>query len=134
MTRERGPLSRGSAAWAGPARSAHASNADSMSAPERLSRSQAQGSNCSSVVSIASPRLGIRSRACSRSVKPISAGSLAEQRATALDLAPPQRDIARLIEHDLLSLAAQDEAQELVERRIERLAGSFVGIEESKAA
>src|SRR6266702_4789245 len=119
MTRLRGPLSRRSAACAGQARTANASNTDRRTASEHWPRCPAQPSNCSSLVSIAKSRLKFDRRWRFAVSQPISAVLLAEQRAAALDLAPPQRDIARLVEHDLLSLAAQDEAQELVERRIE---------------
>src|SRR5438132_13711326 len=59
--------------------------------------------------------------------------SLRKQRAARLYLACAQRDVARMVEDRLLALAAQDEAQELLERRRERLAGRLVGVEEGKA-
>src|SRR6266403_4485715 len=60
--------------------------------------------------------------------------SLANQGTAGLDLVRSQGDIGGVLEHDLLPLAAQNEAKKLIERRIERLAGRLVGVEEREAA
>src|SRR6516165_1236986 len=65
---------------------------------------------------------------------PFSHASVSEQRTTTLHLVCPQGYVARMLEHYLLSLAAQDEAKELVQRGIERLPGRLVGVEENEPA
>src|ERR1700739_3438359 len=51
--------------------------------------------------------------------------SLAQQRAALADLIGPQWQVDRLVEHDPLTLPAQDELQEFLQRRVERFAGRF---------
>src|SRR5438552_13019987 len=65
---------------------------------------------------------------------PSLATSSGQQAARFLQLICPQRDVARVIEHDLLSFAAEDEAYEFVERRRQRLARRLVDVEEREAA
>src|SRR5437870_3709207 len=52
-----------------------------------------------------------------------------ELRAAGLRLRGAKWNVAGLIEHDLLSLAAEDEAEELVQRKRERLARRLVDVE-----
>src|SRR6266436_369371 len=57
-----------------------------------------------------------------------------ELRAAGLRLRGAKRNVAGLVEHDLLSLAAEDEAEELVQRKRERLARRLVYVEVDQPA
>src|SRR5438552_3777547 len=136
MMSVRGPLSRGSAACAGHARSAHRSRRpEPRPAPGRLPRGPAWWGSCSRLAIIATSiwEFDCGGDSAIRQPESLSA-SFAEQRPARLHLASPQRNVSRMVEDDLLSFAAQDEADEFLERRIGRLAGSLVEVEESNAA
>jgi hypothetical protein len=59
---------------------------------------------------------------------------MGEQRTRRLHLLRAQRNIDRVLEHQLLSLFAQNEAQELFDRRIQGLLRRLVGVEVDEAA